>query len=92
MATVVCKSPLAALSLSLSLSASPERWRTSDNAIPDIVPFIPSRNRSLTLRGSYTPSSSTMAQPTKAQNSSKVCQSRPLRARRDASMETTAPT
>ncbi len=53
---------------------------------------MPSSSRSLMLRGSYTPSSSTMTLPTRAQNSSSVCQSRPLRARREASMETTAPT
>lgn len=53
---------------------------------------MPSSSRSLGLRGSYTPSSSTMRLPTRAQNSSSVCQSRPLRAKREASIETTAPT
>src|SRR3954447_686749 len=38
------------------------------------------------------PSSSRISVPTRPQNSSSVCQSRPLRARREASIETTAPT
>src|SRR5438105_3919924 len=62
MATVVCRSPRAAL----SLSASTERWRSSDSSISDIVPFMPNSNLSLTLRGSYTPSSSMMTLPTRA--------------------------
>jgi len=57
-----------------------------------IVPFMPSRSLSLARRGSYTPSSSTINVPTRPQNSSSVCQSRPLRARREASIDTTAPT
>src|SRR5271163_3938651 len=43
---------------------------------------MPSSRRSFGCRGSYTPSSSTISVPTNPQNSSSVCQSRPLRATR----------
>ena len=69
-----------------------ERWRKTESSISLIVPFMPSNNRSFGEAGSYTPSSSTMTVPTRPQNSRRVCQSRPLRARRDASTDMTAPT
>src|SRR5271166_1223154 len=59
-----------------------ERWRKTESSISLIVPFMPSNNRSFGEAGSYTPSSSTMIVPSRPQNSSRVCQSRPLRAKR----------
>ena len=72
----------------LCFRASIERARRSDSSSSLIVPFMPSNNRSFGWRGSYVPSSSTITVPTRPQNSINVCQSRPLRARRDASMAT----
>ena len=70
--------------------ASIDRWRNVDSSISLIVPFMPSNSLSFGERGSKMASSSTSNVPTTPQNSSSVCQSRPLRAKRDASSDTTA--
>ena len=81
------RSPRAAL----RRNASCERWRKIDSSSSLNVPFIPSSSRSLISFGSYTPSSSMIRLFTRVQNSRRVRQSRPLRARREASMASTAP-
>ena len=73
-------------------SAACARSRKLATSISLIVPFMPNNNRSFVSLGSYTASGSISSAPTTLQNSSRVCQSRPLRASRDASMLNTAPT
>jgi hypothetical protein len=53
---------------------------------------MPSSRRSFGLHGSYTPSRSMTRASTNPHNSSRWCQSRPLRASREASKQSTAPT
>src|ERR1700722_1717195 len=66
------------------------RSTLSSNSL--MLPFIPSSNRSFARQGSYTPSRSITRASTKPQSSSRWCQSRPLRASREASKHSTAPT
>ena len=53
---------------------------------------MPRNSRSSAAAGSYRQRRSPTKQPTMAQKSSRVCHSRPLRARREASRESTSPT
>ena len=73
-------------------SAAYARSRKLATSISLIVPFMPNSKRSFVSLASYTASASISNASTMLQNSSKVCQSRPLRASRDASMQRTAPT
>src|SRR4051812_37138289 len=57
-----------------------------------MLPFIPRSSRSFGRQGSYTPSRSITLASTSPHSSRRWCQSRPLRASRDASRHSTAPT
>jgi len=73
-------------------NASCERWRNSDSSSSLIVPFIPSNKP---IIGMPRIVDSVLVDDDRShypQNSINVCQSRPLRASRDTSIASTAPT
>src|SRR3954452_23712264 len=67
------------------------RVRSTPSSNSLMLPFIPRSSRSFGRQGSYTPSRSITLASTSPHSSRRWCQSRPLRASREASRHSTAP-